>query len=132
MALTKLHLRADYFEDLVPALSPLLETLSTISSPTFWSLSLRCEGYHMEFPFRQFLSGEVAWRDEWGMIDRKLNDMVRVIGRKIWLVFQIKVYDNDGEVWPPALRQIEDDLSPLGGLFPLMNARGLVKLGAVS
>jgi len=56
------------------------------------------------------------------VIDRDLNDMIHAIGRHIGLI--IRVGASSG-VWFPELRVF------VGRVFPLMNARGLVKVEVV-
>ena len=116
-ALTRFELRVNYPRDLVPALSRLRGTLSTISSPAFSELTLRFVGYPIEPLFLRPLPGEVLWGDNWGIIDGKLNDMVHAIRRDIQLVVQIGA---GGRVWAPRLRAI------VRAAFPLMDARGSV------
>jgi len=122
LALTRFELRVDRTEDLSLVLSPLRKTLSTISSPGFSKFILKLGYCPKAVCFLQLLSGEVAWGDEWGMIDRDLNDMARAIGRDIRLVIRVGVGD---EVWSPTLRAL------IGDVFPLMKARGLVDVEVV-
>jgi len=106
-------------DDLDLVLPPLHATLSTISSPVFSEFTLNLEGYSMETRLFQLISGPRAWGDGWGMVDRDLNDMVRVVGRDIRLVVQVEAR---GGAWTPMLGEL------MGAVFPLMNARGLVSV----
>ena len=119
LALTRFQLRVDRPDDLNHFLSPLRETLSTISSPTFSEFVLKLEGRSMEVAFFQLVSGEVAWGHEWGLIDGDLDDMVRVTGRDIRLVLQVGAGCG---VWITRLGEL------VGDVFPLMNARGLMSV----
>jgi len=122
LALARFELHVGYPEDLIPVLSPLRKTLSTISSPAFSEFTLKFEYSETERRFLQFVSGEVVRGDEWGMIDRDLNDMGYRIGRDIQLVVQVGA---GIEVWSPTRRTV------VGDVFPLMNARGLVSVEVV-
>ena len=119
LALTKFQLRVDRPNDLNLVPSPLRETLSTISSPAFSEFVLRLEGCPMEIGFFRFFSAERTWGDEWGVVDRDLNDMVQANGKDIRLVVQVGAV---GGVWTPKLGEL------VGGVFPLMNARGVVSV----
>ena len=118
-ALTRFQLRVDRPDDLSIVITLLRETLSTISSPVFSELVLKLEGCPMENHFLCFVSGEVVWGSEWGMIDRDLDDRVCLMGRDIRLVIQVGA---GGGVWTPKLGEI------VGDVFPLMSARGLVSV----
>ena len=119
LLLARFELRVKSPDDLTLALPSLRKTLLTISSPAFSEFTLKLEGIPMGIRFFQLLPGEVVWRDEWGMIDRDLNDMAQVVGREIRLVVQIEAA---GGVWSPTLG------GRVGDVFPLMNARGLVSV----
>lgn len=119
LALTTFELCVNYPSDLIPALSPLRKTLSTISSPAFSEFIFRFGGYAIEPLFLRPLSDLALWGNEWGMIDGELNDMIHVIGRDIRLVFQIGA---SGVGWFPTFRAV------VGAAFPVMNARGLVSV----
>jgi len=119
LALTKLQLHVDSPDDLDHVLSPLLETLSTISSPAFSEFVLKLEGCLMENRFLQLISGEATWGREWEPIDRHLDGVVRVTGRDIRLVLQVGA---GGGVWTSRLGEL------VGDVFPLMYARGLMSV----
>ena len=115
-ALTRFELRVD--PDDLMLVPPLLhETLSTISSPVFSEFTLKLEDYLVEDHFFYLLSREALWGDEWGIVDRDLNDMVQVAGKDIRFVVQVGAH---GGVWLRELRGF------MGVMFPLMSARGLV------
>ena len=122
-ALTRFQLRVDRPDDLNFVFPPLRETLSTISSPVFSEFILMLEGCPMELRFFQLLSGERAWGDGWGMVDKQLDGMVRVVGRDIRLIVQV---GTGGGAWTPKLGKL------VGEVFPLMNARGLVRVEVVT
>jgi len=119
LALARFQLRVDRPDDLNRILIPLRETLSTISSPAFSEFILKLEGCPMENRFLQLVSGEVAWGSKWELIDRVLNDMMCRIGRDVRLIIQVGA---GGGVWTPRLGEL------VGGVFPLMNARGLTSV----
>ena len=119
MALTKFQLRVDRPDDLNHVLSSLRETLSTISSPAFSEFVLKLKGCPMKNLFFQLVSGEEAWGREWDLVDRDLDDMVRVTGRDIRLVLEVGA---GGGVWTPRLWEL------MGDVFPLMNTRGLMSV----
>ena len=121
LALKRFHLRVDRPDDLNYVLVPLCETLSTIPSPTFSEFALKLEGCSIEIHFFRLVSGDMAWGREWDLIDRQLDDMVRVAGRDIRLVLQVGA---GGGVWTPRLVEL------VGGVFPLMHARGLMSVEA--
>ena len=119
--LTRFELRVDPDDlSLVPSL--LHETLPTISSPAFSEFTLKLEGCPAGARFFHLLSSKVVWGDGWGTIDRDLDDMVHAIGREVRLVIRVGA---GGGVWSPELRGF------VGGMFPLMNARGLVRVVVV-
>ena len=101
-------------DDLILALPTLRKTLSTISSPAFSEVTLKLEGCPMGIHFFQLLPHEGMWRDEWGLIDRDLDDMAHEIGRDIRLVVQVEA---GGGVWSPTLGGL------VGEVFPLMSER---------
>ena len=76
----------------------------------------------MGIHFFQLLPNEGMWRDEWGLIDRDLNDMAHEIGRDIRLVVQVEA---GGGVLSPTLGGL------VGDVFPLMSARGSVSVEVV-
>ena len=122
LSLARFELRVDPDElNLIPPF--LHETLSTISSPVFSELALRLEGSLIPYCFLHSLSIKVVWGDEWGMIDKYLNDMVHATGRDIKFVVQV---GKNGGVRGRELRGF------VGSMFPLMNARGLVRVLAPS
>ena len=101
---------------LVPPL--LHKTLSTIRSPAFSELTLKLEGVPVSHQFFYDLSIGTVWGDSWWIIDGDLNDMVTVAGRDIEFVVQVGEF---GGVWDIELQRF------VGDVFPLMNARGLVR-----
>ena len=105
---------------LIPSL--LHETLPTISSPAFSEFVLKLEGYPVGARFFHLLSSKTVWGGGWRVIDRDLNDMVHAIRRGVRLVIRVGA---GGGVWTPELRGF------VGRVFPLMNARGLVKVEVV-
>ncbi|KAF9650490.1 hypothetical protein BDM02DRAFT_3111993 [Thelephora ganbajun] len=118
LALKRFEVRVD--PDDLTLIPPLLhDTLSTVSSPVFSEFILKLEGYPTENRFFHLLSSRVVWGDEWGIIDRDLSDMVRRIGRDIRLAVWVT---HNGGVWSRELGEF------VGGMFPLMNARGLVRV----
>ena len=121
LALSRLQLRVNHTYDLALALSALRKTLSTISSPVFSEFTLKLDGIPVAIHFFQILLDNEMWRDECGLIDRHLNEMVHVVGRDIRLVVQVE----GSGVWSPTLGGLAGDT------FPVMNARGLVSVKAV-
>ena len=101
---------------LVPPL--LHKTLSTIRSPAFSEFTLKLEGVPVNHQFFYNLSIGTVWGDDWWIIDGDLNDMVTVAGRDIVFVVQVGEF---GGVWDIELQRF------VGDVFPLMNARGLVR-----
>ena len=99
---------------------PLLhETLLTITSPAFSEFALRLEGLPVNHQFLYDLSIGTVWGDDWWTIDRDLNNMVTATGRDIKFVVQVGTF---GGVWGIELQRF------VGSIFPLMNARGLVRV----
>ena len=116
LALTRLEVRVDPDDlDLIPPL--LHETLLTIRSPAFSEFVLRIEGLPANHKFLYELSVGTVWGDDWWIIDRDLNDMVTAAGRDIKFVVRVGTF----AIWGIELQGF------VGGVFPLMNARGLVK-----
>lgn len=117
-ALTRFELRVD--PEYLTLIPPLVhKTLETISSPAFSEFTLKLEGYPVENRFFHLLTSGVVWGNGWGTIDRILNDMVRTVGRDIRFVVRVGA---NGGVWSPELGRF------VGDMFPLMNARGLVRV----
>ena len=122
LALTRFEIRVD--PDDLTLVAPILhETLLTISSPTFSEFTLKLEGLPTDHRFLYELSINAVWGDDWWVIDRDLNDMVRKTGREIKFVVQVGI---NGGVWGFELEEF------VGDMFPLMNARGLVRVPLLS
>lgn len=116
LALTRFEARVDPDDlDLIPPL--LHETLLTIKSSAFSEFILKLEGLPVNHRFYELSVGTV-WGDDWWIIDRDLNKMVATTGRDIKFVVQVGGF---GGVWGTELQGF------LGDVFPLMNARGLVR-----
>jgi len=117
-ALTRLEVRVD--PDDLPFVPPLLhETLLRISSPVFSEFTLKLQSLPADLHFFYQLDFNVVWGDYWWIIDRVLDDMVNATGRNI--KFAVQVATNGG-VWSTGLQRF------VGYMFPLMNARGLVRV----
>jgi len=119
LALTRFEIRVDHPDDIDLVLSPLRNTLSTISSPAFSEFALNLESYPIGVYYFRLLSGERVWGEEWGLVDRDLNEMVYVMGRDIRLVVLLGAGGGD---WSSKLGEL------VGSVFPLMNLRGLVSV----
>ena len=116
--LTRLEMRVD--PDDLAFVPPLLhETLSTISSPVFSEFTLKLQSLPKDHRFFYPLNISGAWGDNWWMIDRDLDDMVKATGRNI--KFVVHVAANSG-IWSVGLQRF------VGYMFPSMNARGLVRV----
>ena len=110
--------------DNLALIPPLLhQTLSTISSTVFSKLVLKLQSLPGGYYSFHELAVEAIWGDDWGMVDRDLDDMVKATGNGIKFVVQVLA---NGEVPGVEFRRF------VGHLFPLMHARRLVSVLSLS